>query len=165
MNRPSPNDEQVREDLVAFLDGELDEELSRRVEVGIHTSPEVRGEAESLRRTWELLDFLPRAEPSATFTQRTLDRIKPISGDAGPARRGTWWKRGACSLAWAASLLLSTLAGYAGYQYFHPQQPGDRELIHDLRIIENLRLYELVEDLDYLKELDQPDLFGEERGS
>ena len=35
--------------------------------------------------------------------------------------------------------------------------------VKDLHVIENLRTYELVEDIDFVRQLDQPDLFGEDR--
>ena len=41
-------------------------------------------------------------------------------------------------------------------------EPGEAELTRDLRVIENKRYYDLVDDLDFLRQLDHPDLFGEE---
>ena len=38
----------------------------------------------------------------------------------------------------------------------------DPDLTRDLRLIENKRLYDHVDDLDYLKSLDQPELFGDD---
>ena len=43
-------------------------------------------------------------------------------------------------------------------------EPGEKELVRDLRLIENKRFYDLVDDIDFLRQLDQPDLFGEETG-
>jgi hypothetical protein len=44
-----------------------------------------------------------------------------------------------------------------------PRQPGEAELIHDLRVIEHKRVYDLVEDLDFWRALDAPDLFGDDQ--
>jgi len=38
----------------------------------------------------------------------------------------------------------------------------DQQLVRDLRVIENHRLYEHVDDIQFLRELDDPDLFGED---
>ncbi len=43
-----------------------------------------------------------------------------------------------------------------------PPRPHERDLVRDLRIIENLRYYEPVESLEFLRELDHRDLFGED---
>src|SRR4051812_30678918 len=78
MTIPSGLSEQERADLVAYLDGELTGEAARALEAKITLDPQARAEAETLKRTWELLDFLPKPEPSASFTHRTLSRINPV---------------------------------------------------------------------------------------
>jgi anti-sigma factor RsiW len=161
--------DQERADLVAFLDGELTGEEARAVEARLNLDPRARAEAESLKRTWELLDFLPRPEPSPSFTERTLSRLDPAevarSGSRGvPAAPPPRWRRAALVAAWAASLLLAGWLGYRGYQWAAPREPGEAELVRDLRLIENLRFYELVDDVGLLEQLDDPDLFGEETG-
>jgi hypothetical protein len=44
-----------------------------------------------------------------------------------------------------------------------PREPGEEELIHDLRLIENMRFYDLVEDLEFWRALDKPELFGDDQ--
>ncbi len=160
MTDPANLNEKERNDLVAYLDGELHGEAARELERKLHLLPAVRAEADALRRTWELLDFLPRPEPSTSFTHRTVERLSPVR--AGEDRRGRRWRSLGLGLTWAAGLLVSGWAGYAGYNWLVPRQPGERELIHDLRIIENKRLYERMEDLDFWRALEAPDLFGDE---
>jgi hypothetical protein len=38
----------------------------------------------------------------------------------------------------------------------------DDLLLRDLRLIENKRLYDLVDDANFLRLLDEPDLFGDD---
>ena len=38
----------------------------------------------------------------------------------------------------------------------------NEDLTRNLRVIENMRFYEHVDDLNFLKSLDQPDLFGDD---
>jgi anti-sigma factor RsiW len=152
--------EEDRALLVAYLDGELDEEAAQQVEARINQDPAVRAEVETMRRTWELLDYLPRADPSPTFTHRTVSLVTGEHRAALLARqRRRRWLLGA---GWAAALVLAALGGYGAVSVLTPREPTDEELARDLRIIENRRLYEQVDSVGFLKELDQPDLFGDD---
>lgn len=173
MSDPRPMSEEEQADLVAYLDGELHGEAAQSLEARLGRDARLRAEADSLKRAWDLLDFLPQPEPSPSFTERTLSLVEP----AGLPRRsgelprrvypaGSWpWGRVALGVGWAAALLLAGWLGYRGYGLVSPRQPGDAELLRDLRVIENKRLYDLVEDLQFLEQLDHPDLFGDDTGS
>jgi anti-sigma factor RsiW len=160
MSEPSHMTDQERADLVAYLDGELDEEAARALEAKLSLNPDARAEAAALRKTWELLDFLPKPQPSPSFTHRTMERLAPIRATQQLALRRR--RRWGLTLGWVAAVLLAGLTGYAGYNYVVPREPGDKELLHDLRIIENKRLYDLAEDLEFWRALDKPDLFGDD---
>src|SRR5437870_7341936 len=85
-----PTDDERQAELVAFLDGELDEDAARDFERRIGQDPELRAQADALKKTWELLDFLPQPEPSPTFTTRTLDKVavlRPAPIAAGPSQK------------------------------------------------------------------------------
>jgi anti-sigma factor RsiW len=152
--------ERERADLVAYLDGELTGEAARALEAQLSLNPTARAEAEAFRRTWHMLDYLPRPQPSATFTHRTMQRLTPVR--AFEQRRGHRWRKRGFVVAWVASLLLAGWAGYAGFNWVVPPLPGERELIQDLRIIENERVYERMESLDFWRALDTPELFGDD---
>lgn len=160
MSKSSSLTEQERSDLVAYLDGELEEGAARALETRLSLDPGARAEAEALRRTWELLDFLPQpAAPSRSFTHRTIERLVPVRATANlRARRWRLWTVG---LGWAAALLLVTWSGYAGFLRFGQHRPGDRELQRDLRMMENLPLYVNAPDFEFVEQLDSPDLFGD----
>jgi anti-sigma factor RsiW len=175
-----------REDLVAYLDGELAETEASALEAKLHRNAAVKKEADSLQKAWDLLDYLPKAEPTSSFTNRTMERITsqgmaPVAKKPNrlPARP---WLSG---LGWAAAMLLSAGAGFGLFTYFFspraPQteraddqkqrtdpleelSPEDiqHQLARNLRILENKRLYELVDDLEMLQELGKADLFGDE---
>src|SRR5205823_3534064 len=100
------NDED-KANLVAFLDGELDERTAHALETKLNTDPQARAEAEALRRTWGLLDYLPRPEPSPSFTHRTLERLAAHRPLTGTVRTGRRWVRWALPLGWAAAVLLA----------------------------------------------------------
>jgi anti-sigma factor RsiW len=162
MAKPPAMTDQDRADLVAYLDGELAGESARRLEAMLALNPAARAEAEELKRTWALLDYLPQPpEPSGAFSSRTLSKVVPVQTTRIPAWPVRW--RGALlGAGWAAAMLMSGLAGYAGFRGLARTEPGDRELVRDLRLIEHKRSYDLVGDLDFLKQLDDPELFGPE---
>ena len=173
MAKLPPLSDEDRENLVAYLDGELDAKTARILEAKLHLDAEARAEAEALRRTWEMLDYLPRPEPTATFSSRTLERVTAaqLQTLALPAEQRRWpyWVLGA---GWAAALLLAGTLGFAGVNWLTKSQPAphreapridvDQLLVRELRLMENKRLYEWVDDLSFLRQLDDPDLFGDE---
>ena len=75
-------------ELVAYLDGELDPAAARQVEARLAKDPAARTRAAELKRSFDMLDYLPRTEPSPTFTTRTLDKLpvlKPAANGGGSA--------------------------------------------------------------------------------
>lgn len=158
--------EQDREELIAFLDGELDETKSREIETRLTLDGAFRAEADALKQTWGLLDYLPQPEAPVDFTHRTLERLslqqmRSSIGIEKKLRRG-WLPR----LAWAAAVLLAAGAGFAAAVYLWAPRSDPAELhsnmIRYLGVIEKLHLYENVEDFDFLQRLDQMGLFGDE---
>jgi hypothetical protein len=83
---PNPDEEVAAdprvEELVSFLDGELDADATDRLEARLQRDPKLRAEAESLKKTWDLLDFLPRPEPSESFTEKTMSRLQAVVPEA-----------------------------------------------------------------------------------
>jgi anti-sigma factor RsiW len=157
--------ERERADLVAYLDGELKGEAARALEAKLSLHPEARAEAEALKRTWDMLDYLPRVEPSPRFTERTLSKLSPVSAVLPGSLAAPSWRRWAGAVAWFAAVIAFFLAGMLSLSAFHllfPSDPGERELVQDLRIIENKRLYDVAESVDFLRELAHPDLFAED---
>jgi anti-sigma factor RsiW len=167
MSQPPPLTNKEKADLVAYLDGELTGEAARAIETKLSLNPAARAEADSLRRAWDMLDFLPRPEPSPSFTSRTLSKLAPLRDSKAPPsvpakKSNRPWRAALLGLGWAAAVFLASLGGFVGYNTAVPREPGERELVRDLRLIENKRFYDVVDDLDFLRGLDQPDLFGEE---
>jgi hypothetical protein len=90
-DNPVPDDgpapDPFEAELVAYLDGELDPAAARKVEARLAKDPAARARAAELKKSFDLLDYLPRPEPSPTFTTRTLDKlpaIRPAVVGAGP---------------------------------------------------------------------------------
>ncbi len=160
-----------RENLTAYLDGELDEEATQALEAKLNLDPQARAEADALRQTWGLLDYLPRAEPSPSFTNRTLEKLSlqrkaPSTQLAVPPPRRWPWRAalGAAAVLVAAGLGLG-LGHYLGRTGADDVAAADEPMIQHLRIAEKWRSYEHAEDLDFLRQLAQPDLFGDDSGT
>ena len=157
--------EQERADLVAFLDHELSGAAARRIETRLSLDPVMRSEANALKQSWDLLDLLPRAEPSPLFTSRTLEKVSAAKQRPAAIPANKNWKPWIVGVGWAAALFLATWVGFSAFKRVPPREPTEVELVLDIRVIENRRLYELVDDVDFLHELDHPDLFGDETSS
>jgi anti-sigma factor RsiW len=172
----APLNDKDRAELVAYLDGELNEQAARTLEAKLSLDPRARAEAVALQKTWELLDYLPRPEPSANFTHRTLERVSgqfSVSLVRGEKNRWPGW---AIGLGWAAAVAAAAAIGFGAVKFLaHPAQPNqqpdplaqmepaevEQNLIRNLRVLENQRLYENVDDIEFLRDLDNPDLFGD----
>src|SRR5262245_23411227 len=130
--------EQDRDDLVAYLDGELDEDTARQLEAKLSLDPEAGAEADALEQTWGLLDYLPRPEPSPSLTHRTLERLAVGTSSIQRSAASRWLVR----LGWAAAVLVAIGAGLWIASVLWPARQG--------------------EDAEFLHALGQPELFGEE---
>ncbi len=165
MKKPPQMTEDERAELVAFLDGELTDEAARVIEARLNVEPAYRVEAKALERAWELLDYLPKSEPMAKFSERTLSKIVPVMPRRMPpplpARR-RWWFWPALAGGWAVAFFLTIVLGYGAYSLMVPREPGEADLVRDLRLIENKKAYDTVEDFEFLRQLGHPDLFGED---
>lgn len=185
-----PEDGGATDELVAFLDGELDPQDNEVVEAKISRDPNVRAQADALKKTWELLDHLPRPEPTPNFTERTVSRIEPVgrSGSRVSANGPTSaHSRSAITPAQSAAatvtlpappprrrlpalftwFVFAALTGLLGY-FVHAQivrwdqQELDAKILSESRMLQDVQRYRYVDDLAFLQALDNPELFGEE---
>ena len=70
------SDARIREDLVAYLDGELTPEERTEVERLVREDPEVARELESFRATDALLDRYPGPDRTVDLTERVLRKAR-----------------------------------------------------------------------------------------
>lgn len=104
---PMPSDEQ--ENLVAYLDGELDDAAAEKVHAALGRDPRLREEAAELSQTWDLLNYLPRPQAPQDFTQKTVQRLE--TAGLVLRQRSLRWRRLAI-LGWIAALVLSALLSF-----------------------------------------------------
>jgi hypothetical protein len=168
--------EDDRANLVAYLDGELDEEGTQAIEARLSTDPAARAELETLRQVYGLLDYLPRAEPSSSFTNRTMEKLsltqRPRETGKMPTARPWRWVPAA---GWAAAALLVFGLGWLGASLWWKAPAGGKGgapsksdpedvLVKHLPLLERYRQYQNIDDVDFLRALDDPTLFGEDTG-
>ena len=158
-NTALPLDEQ----LVAYLDGELDPESSRRIEELLATDAEVRRRLQEMERTWDLLDDLDAAPVGGQFTQSTLEMVavaaqKDVDQSMAEAPR----RRRRRALAATGALLVAVVLGFLAVVLLWPDP--NQDLLHDLPVLENLDEYRQVENIEFLRLLANEGLFSKENG-
>jgi anti-sigma factor RsiW len=155
---------ELRENFVAYLDGELDEAGTRAIERVLESSPIAKHDLEMLSRTVDMLDALPKATPSETFTQQTMETIRLEEVPPVPLSSRPWFgyvRRGIVGAVWLAALAAAAAVGFLlTYQWIPRQSDG---LVRDLGVVEQLEAYRTAGDIRFLQELERRDLFsGEE---
>ncbi len=162
MSNPQGLTLEDRQNLVAYLDGELEEEAARTLEAKLSQNPVARQEAETLEKTWELLDYLPRPKASESFTQRTMTRLESRLV-ATAARQKRWRWIGVAS--WAAGVMAASVVGFLVSNRWPKPQPLPEPSAEDIRLLEHREYwpyYQKIDNIDFLRELAEPELFGEE---
>src|SRR5688500_20392718 len=66
------SDETIDQEIVAYLDGELDPAAAARVERRMAEDPRYNARLNQLEKTWDLLDSLGPTEADDSFTQSTV---------------------------------------------------------------------------------------------
>ncbi|MCX7666031.1 MAG: hypothetical protein N2112_10820 [Gemmataceae bacterium] len=180
------------ENLVAYLDGELEGPEAAQIATQLSLDPKLRAKAEELQRTYDLLDFLPRPEPSADFASRTISQIlPPVKGSGTLSAPVVSQSGGSLPTGLAVGvtsgmipipqngfpifsafigvilLLASGPIGYFVREQYYPHaakedRDADARMVNDIRLIKNMRLFRYADDLEFIRKLDDPELFGEE---
>jgi hypothetical protein len=154
------NEPSVIEELTAYLDGELEQEALQKVEQRLVSDPSYLAEMQSLQKTWDLLDELPRTEPGVSFTQTTMEMVVgEATRDARKKQKRNWvWAVRAAVLLAVPIVLFATAFALTR----NIQTGSDRLLVQDLSVIENYPKYLVVENsIAFLDELIQRDLFSD----
>ncbi len=146
------------EQLVAYLDGELDVESRRRVEELLSSDAQARRRLQQMERTWDLLDDLDAVPPGNQFTQTTLEMVA-VAADQdvrqslaeAPRRRRRRW------LVAGLTLLAALAGGFFTVVWLAPDP--NRQLVEDLPVLENLDEYRQIDDIEFLRLLRAAGLF------
>ena len=150
-----------RDDLVAYLDGELPDEKVRTIDQIIARSEVARHEVEALARTFELLDVLPTMRASEDFASRTLTSLKVM--ETPYVISDQWWYRYLARIVvlglWVSAFLASGWLGFNITRQWIPDR--NEEILRDMPLLENLNKYRNAGDLEFLMELKRSGVFEE----
>lgn len=157
------DDSQKKEELYSsYLDGELTEEEAREFEAKLASSPADRADFLAMKEAWAMLDYLPKPDVTMSFTEKTMEKMQALSSPTVAIKDYSFEIRALM----VAALLLVLFAGGVGVgSLSFKENNTDKELIKNLRLYENKNLYEQIENIEFLKKLDAPDLFGQEATS
>jgi hypothetical protein len=149
-DRPvDPDDEQ----LVAYLDGELDARSRGELEQRLLEDESLRGRLHDLQRSWDWLEQLPSAPPSDKLVESTLELVVSDLDRPGvrtPSRGKRGWRWPAAIT--AACLLAALLAvGFIRLQ----RSLEYRQQLEDLALAENVDAYLYADDLELMRKLKQ----------
>jgi anti-sigma factor RsiW len=147
-----------REELVAYLDGELDAEAARQIEERLRTDAGLRDELHRLERAWNMLSTLPHAEADASLTKSTVEMLALEAEDdlaCGAAKRGRL-RLVAWGLA-AALLFVAGLVGTLTAEAFWPDP--DAPLLSDLPVVQQIDSYQQAGSVEFLRLLRERGLF------
>ena len=158
-DEPTKNDDDdLREELVAYLDGELDTARSRAIEQRLTDEPQTRRMLQELDRTWHMLDELDGPTVDPDFTQTTMEMVAlAAEGDAAQFRAETPRRVRRQWLAAAAALAAAALGGIAVAIWVIPDP--NAQLLRELPLLENLDSYRQVGDVEVLRALDREKVF------
>ena len=151
----------LNEDLVAYLDGELNRDSVSRVEDELSKNSEYRLRLMQLQQAWDLMDELPRVNSNETFTKSTVELVvvsAESEADATVVRGKTWQ-----SLIWVIGLFGAMAAAWGGFVLISQFNDRDNQaLLKDLPLVQEIDIYDPIENLDFLKQLDASGVFEEE---
>lgn len=149
------------EELVAYLDGELSRDNASRVEDALSENAEYRLRLKQLQQAWDLMDDLPQSTMDESFIKSTVELVVVSAESEVMATVHRWktWRIGiwAVSLAavlvmvWGGSALVNSLGGR-----------DNQQLLNDLPLVQEIDVYDPIDNMDFLKELDASGVFSEE---
>lgn len=151
----------IDEEIVAYLDGELDMETAAKVERRLADDPRYNARLNQLQRAWDMLDNLRRTEADDDFVNSTVAMVAVQADEAAKTqelravrRRNFTW------LALAAVAVLSATTAFTMLQTWLSRD--NRQLVRDLPVIERVDEYRNIESLDFVKQLQRENLFPAE---
>jgi anti-sigma factor RsiW len=148
----------IDEELVAYLDDEIEPVDRARVERRLADDAAYRDRLRQLQRAWDALDALPQSSLGEAFTSSTMTMVVTEQEVATTqavrklqARRSRRW------MVLAASALIAAAVGFV--LVYRSLTESDRELVNDLPVIERVDQLHNTPSVDFLERLHEEGLF------
>lgn len=159
-NEPAnyPDDPATDEQLVAYLDGELDPESTRDLEERLGKDEAVRQKLHQLERAWDALNALPETDVSPQFAHTTLEMIAQRAEKDQHGMTSRWFTprvrrvlagTAALAVAFALGLFVSTNHG----------RGENEQVVNELPILDELDAFRRAGDIEYLRMIRAAELF------
>lgn len=158
---PEDSEDPRLTELVAYLDGELDDSNSERLEKRLAQDRDLRQYAETLDRTWQMLNTLGEPTASGEFTRKTLASITAISAESQTVVSQQGLATRVSSIPFGR-ILLWLLVGFsatgaalllARQSDLRQTSADDQQLLRDLELLKEYQRLRPLPDVDFLKEL------------
>ena len=148
-----------RENLVAYLDGELEDAPSQEIDRLLARSDVARHEVEALSRAWEMLDLLPNPKASSEFTSKTMAtlQLEEVPHSITDQPWFVYLRRGSVAAVWMAVIAASGGVGFLATWQWYPNP--NRDLLEALPVVKQLDVYAEVESKEFLDALRTSGLF------
>jgi anti-sigma factor RsiW len=152
---------EIDEEIVAYLDGELDPRTSTQVEQRLSDDPAYRARLAQLQRAWDLLDSLHRTEADDDFVNSTVAMVAVQEEIEARTQRLLTVRRR--NYAWVGlAMLLLAVVGASFFVVHRMLTRDERSFVRDLPVIEHVDEYRYIDSLDFLKSLERENLFAAE---
>lgn len=149
------------EEIVAYLDGELDAASAAQVERRMAEDSQYGQRVRDLERAWDALDALQRAEADDGFTRSTVEIVALRAGEDVQQQKSSGALRQ--RMVWAAATILALASSAAGYIWLSEVLSGpNQQLVRDLPVIERVDEYLHADSVEFLQKLQDEELFAGE---
>lgn len=154
-------EEAIDQEIVAYLDGELDPTTAAKVERRMAEDPRYNARLIKLERAWDMLDTLGTADADESFTHSTMAMVALKAQEDVAAETKSAQQRQ--TLRWIGMAAVALVAAGLAY-YFVDQRLNreNRELVRDLPVIERLDEYRNIDSVEFLQRLQKEGLFAAE---
>ena len=157
-------DELETQELVAYLDNELEPEHRQRVEERLARDDAYRRRLHELEQAWEMLDWLPRGQASPEFVHTTVEMVAlRTEEDLGQVERREQWVQRLRTVVVAVTLLAAIWAGFAVMQW--RQTRREREFLADMPLVQDLELYRVADSVTFVRDLHRNGFFADAEAS
>jgi anti-sigma factor RsiW len=154
-------EEAIDQQIVAYLDGELDPTTATQVERRMAEDPRYNARLIQLEKAWNLLDSLGTSDSDESFTHSTMAMValkaqEDVAAESQSANRQQ-------TLRWIGLAAVALVA--AGFTFYFVDQilnRENRELVRDLPVIERLDEYRNIDSVEFLERLQKEGLFAAE---
>ena len=151
----------IDEEIVAYLDGELDSVAEAQVVRRLSEDAAYRSRLGQLQQAWDMLDNLRRTEADDEFVQSTVAMVAVQAEVEAKTQKLRVQRRR--SLGWLAIAAVALCSVGGGFAAIHRRMTREnRNLIRDLPVVEHIDEYRYLDDIEFLKQLERENLFAVE---